>query len=648
MKLLVISLLALFMSLMLVIGGNAFLLTYLGVRLGASGISASQVGIVMVCYSLGFAAGSYWCAGFVNRVGHIRTFAAFTAITAMASIAYPLDSSIYTWSILRFIGGVSAAGLYVIIESWFNAVASNSNRGTLFSLYQVAAYGSSTIAQLSVGLSSTDNDKPFMIAGIMLLAAIIPLTMSRLQSPNIEQGPRMSLLALYRQAPLGITTAICGGFVLGTYYSLVPLFGSQTGMSVKQVSYTMTASVLMALAFAWPVGWICDRIQRSQVLTVILFMAGGLSLLTMFMTPMPFILRLIVLAVLLGLLASVYSISVALTNDRIDSSARVAASSALTLSYGIGSIIGPLVISNLMDLFRPEAMFAGFVAILAMLIVYTRYRQSKVPPLPVAAQESFVATSPEGQVAPAFDPRSEYTDTHELEDLFPDEMVEAANNDDEESAEEDDNDESTADALDSDSTESNTEVSTEPGPDNTDSPADKPTSDESSASAPQSETQTEASKINNESEAKPASETETEEADAKAPSTDTQIETTADETVNEAIETSETEPYVESESETVEDEIPVWEHQEGEYYSEKEASLGQHGDPSADPEAWSDFEALQNNEWEETDPTPSPAGSEDWDSPAETENGDDNNVPTDTENDAPTDETKANTDKSGA
>ncbi|MBS99933.1 MAG: MFS transporter [Oceanospirillaceae bacterium] len=427
MRLIVISLSALFISLMLVISGNAYLLTYLGVRLGAEGVPPTQVGFVMVCYSIGFAVGSHYCTSLVAKVGHIRTFAAFAALTAMASISYPLLDSVYFWALLRFVGGITAAGLYVIIESWFSAVATNNNRATLFALYQVAAYGSSTLAQLSVGYSETTSPVPFTAAGLVLLAAIIPLTLSRMQSPVIEPGPKMSLLALYREAPLGLTCAFTGGIMLGSYYSLAPLFGSLTQMSIAQVSQVMTASVLTALLLAWPIGWICDRVQRSSVMLVITIVGSFISIGVALTVDLPFILRLILMAALLGLLSLVNSLSVALTHDRIDSSARVAASSALMLSYGIGSIIGPVAGSMLMEAFQPATMFIGFAILLVLLTIYVRYRQKLMPPIPVTAQEHYVATMPETQVSREFDPRLDVEEekSSTIEDIFPDEWVEA-------------------------------------------------------------------------------------------------------------------------------------------------------------------------------------------------------------------------------
>ena len=597
MRLLVISLFALFLSLMLVIGGNAFLLTYLGVSLGVNGVSTSQIGIVMAFYSFGFAAGSYFCTSLVSKVGHIRTFAALTAITAIASVSYPLFDSVEYWSVLRLVGGFSAAGLYVIIESWFSAVATNSNRGTLFGFYQISAYAASSIAQFSVGYSDPKSPVPFTIACIVLLLAIIPLSLSRLQSPNIEAGPRMSWFSLYRKAPLGITSALCGGAMLGSYYALAPLYGSQTNMSVEHVSWLMTASVLVALAFAWPIGWLCDRLQRSHVMMGVVLIAAALSVVTVVITPFDFIYRIVVAALFLGLLSVVYSLAVALTNDRIDASARVAASSAVMTSYGIGSIVGPLVISYLMEIFSPNAMFISFAVILVFMALYVRYRQVKLPPIPVAAQETFVSAVPESQARPTFDPRSEYEDTHELEDLFPDGMVAAINGEKEdgEKTESDNASESdeavkdTADAEASDLTNDNAANNDAVAPE--DVTADQAESQTESVKNDSSEQENTSQTTDTKTEA-PAATANPEEANndsaESTPEKDQTAPSDAESTAGEFDEESQAETTlneVDPWDATDLPEEPLWKPEEGEYFDEKEAHLS-NADPVANPEGW--------------------------------------------------------------
>ncbi|GAA0792568.1 MFS transporter [Marinobacterium sediminicola] len=419
MRLLVISLLALFASLSLLIIGNSFLITLLGLRFSLLGIEPSTIGMVMVCYSAGFVIGSLYADRIVRRVGHIRAFAVFAAVAAMAALIYPMTYNVWYWGILRGVGGLTIAALFITIESWFSAVATNKNRSTIFSLYQIAAYSAAALGQLLIGNGNPINYALFSLAALFIIAGIIPLSLSRMKSPEIsEHTDSMSLLQLVQLAPIGVMAAFTSGIFLGSFYALVPLFASLTGLENNEISIYMFASILAAMLFAWPIGWVCDRAKRSNVLLFILVLGAGACAANALVVDMEFGLRLLALCVCMGLASTIYSIGVAITNDMMDSSQIIAASSGLMLSYGVGSVVGPLVSSSLMEYSGPEALFQTLASALVLMAAYTLYRQRRVPPMPVEAQEQFVPAIPDVNALPDIDPRNEeFVDTP-IEELF--------------------------------------------------------------------------------------------------------------------------------------------------------------------------------------------------------------------------------------
>lgn len=420
MHLLVISLLALFASLSLLIVGNSFLITLLGLRFSTLGIEPSTIGMVMVCYSAGFVLGSLYADRVVRRVGHIRAFAVFAAVAAMAALIYPMTYNVWHWGILRGLGGISIAALFVTIESWFSAVATNANRSKIFAIYQIAAYLAAASGQLLVGLGNPIHYALFSLSALFIVAGIIPLSLSRMHSPEIhESAQRMSLLTLARKAPVGVSAAFTSGIFLGSFYALVPLFASQTGLNNNQISYYMFGAILTAMLLAWPIGWICDRFHRSSVLMVVGVLAAAASLGNTFFVQQEFVPRLVLLCLCMGLASTVYSMAVAITNDMMDSSQIMSASAGLLLSYGLGSVAGPLLSSSVMEVFGPAALFQLQALVLAALAGFTLYRRQRVAPLPVEAQEHFIPAIPDTHVIPDIDPRNDaFVDTP-LTDLFP-------------------------------------------------------------------------------------------------------------------------------------------------------------------------------------------------------------------------------------
>ncbi len=421
MRLLMVSLFSLFFSLVLVVTGNAYLLTLIGVQLGQTGTEPTLVGLIMVCYSVGFVAGAFFAPKLLLRVGHIRSFAALAALAAMASITYPLIDTLWFWGVLRALGGFAVAALFVAIESWLSAVASNDNRARLFALYQIATYSAAAGGQLILepGLAAGPN-VAYSLGALLLMAAVIPLSISRLHSPPLEDSASMSLKRLWNITSLGLLTALAAGILISGFYALVPLYATLTGVATDEIGNLMSIAVISAMVLAWPIGWLCDRVERSRVLLIIALVAGIAALLAALGSEWDYALRVLFLAIIMAIIASIYSIAVAITNDLVDPKDRIAASSTLMLSYGLGSIIGPAAGAWLMQALAPSALFFGYGALLLLLGGYTLYRRGQQAPVPVEEQEHFVVAVPESQVASEFDPRTEDIDDVPLEELIRD------------------------------------------------------------------------------------------------------------------------------------------------------------------------------------------------------------------------------------
>ena len=82
---LAVSLAALIASVALLVSGNAFLMTLVGLRLSVDGFTSGLIGWILVCYSFGFVGGTLSAHRVVERVGHVRAFAVFAAALACAA-----------------------------------------------------------------------------------------------------------------------------------------------------------------------------------------------------------------------------------------------------------------------------------------------------------------------------------------------------------------------------------------------------------------------------------------------------------------------------------------------------------------------------------------------------------------------------------
>ena len=404
----VASLSALILSIVLLVSGNAFLMTLLGIRLGIEQVAPDIIGWVLVCYSIGFVLGTLYVHRIIGRVGHIRAFAVFAAFAAVASLMYPMSLSMGFWAFLRVLSGFSIAGVLVVVESWFSSRATNANRGALFAVYQVVFYLSAAGGQLLVNVGDPASFLPFSLAAILLTLALVPLSLTRMEAPVIEQVSRLSFFTLARESFTGVAGAVICGVLIGGFYALGPVYATLVGLDLAKVSTFMASAIVAAMILAWPLGRVCDRFDRRRVMFwVALTAALAAALVGLLGAFDPWLLMLLV-GTVVGLSATLYPVAVAITNDRMESSRIVPASATLLLSYGIGSVLGPIVMARLIALLGPEGLFFGMAVFLTLLALITSYRISHTEDVPVADQEQFVTTMPESSVVlTELDPRNE-------------------------------------------------------------------------------------------------------------------------------------------------------------------------------------------------------------------------------------------------
>ena len=413
----VISLSALILSIILLVSGNAFLMTLLGIRLSIESISPDVIGWILVCYSIGLVVGSLYAHLIIGRVGHIRSFAVFAAVSAVAALLYPMAVSEVFWAVLRVISGFSIAGLMVVIESWFSSRATNSNRGTMFAVYQIVYYLASAGGQLFVNIGEPSTFMPFSLAAILLVLALIPLSMTRMEAPAIEQSPRISIFTLARESSSGVAGAVICGVVVSGFYAMGPVYATLTGLDLARTSTFMASAIVAAMILAWPMGRLCDLFDRRRVMFwSALVSAGSAGFVAIGGAAEPWMLTLFV-GISTGLSAALYPMAVAITNDRMESNRIVAASATLLLSYGVGSVIGPVVMAEMINLIGPSGMFIGNAGFLLVLALITGFRISYTEDVAVEDQEDFVPAMPESSpVLAELDPRNEeFSESPEVE-----------------------------------------------------------------------------------------------------------------------------------------------------------------------------------------------------------------------------------------
>ena len=408
---------ATYRSIVSLLCGTAFLLAGSGLhslllplRGQAEGFSTAALGLLGTAWAGGFVAGCYFAPLLVRKVGHVRAFGAFASSAAMVALTTGLWIDELAWIGLRAATGFAMAGAFMVIESWLNERATNENRGTVFGLYMMVTYAAITVGQMMVATTDVGNAAPFMLAGILFCASLIPTAISSAASPQPLAEVRLDLRRLYANSPVAAVGCVLIGVANGAWGTLGAVYGARAGISAFEIALMMSLVVVAGALAQLPVGRASDRTDRRYVLSAAAFGAALFALSLFAFAPRSGTVILILTAGYGALAYTLYSIAVAHANDHASPEDFVKVSGGLLLLYGFGTMIGPLAGAYLMERMRPDSLFLATAAPHLALGVYALMRARVRAPVPVEEREAFKTLPAERAVTPQaglLDPRSE-------------------------------------------------------------------------------------------------------------------------------------------------------------------------------------------------------------------------------------------------
>jgi MFS family permease len=326
--------------------GNALQGTLLSVRGTDEGFSPTAVGAVGAGFWAGIVLGSLLGAGLIRRVGHIRTFAALGASASTAPLIHLLVINPTAWVLARALTGFCFAGLFMVVESWLNGVATSDTRGRILSVYGMTGLMAGVGGQLLLARIDPTGFKGFCIVGIIIAFALVPIALTRAAPPrDVGGGARLSLMALYRKVPFGPVITLLCGMTNSAFFALGPVYAKRHGFDTGGIAVFMACATLGGFLLAWPLGWLSDLLDRRIVViaAAIAAAASMLALITFLPTDVSRVTLCLCVALFGGTVVPTYSIVMAHVNDAVGKSEFVAASGCLLLVNGVGSTVGPLI-----------------------------------------------------------------------------------------------------------------------------------------------------------------------------------------------------------------------------------------------------------------------------------------------------------------
>lgn len=241
---------------------------------------------------------------------------------------------------------------------------------------------------LLLNLATPSGFELFILALVLVSAALIPALLTVRPAPRVEAPSKMSLLALYRSSPLGVIGGIGNGLVNGTFIGLTVVLAQRMCYSAADLALFSTIAVVGAGALQWPLGYLSDRFDRRTVLAVVILQVATVAFAGTYTDLTDKSTGLALMFIYGGVTIPLYSLILAHLNDYLRQDQMVAAASSYVFLIGTSATVGPIVTSWLMDRVGDGSFFAFQGVVLLASGGFAVWRMTQRPEVALADQTS--------------------------------------------------------------------------------------------------------------------------------------------------------------------------------------------------------------------------------------------------------------------
>ena len=184
------------------------------------------------------------------------------------------------------------------------------------------------------------------------------------------------------------------GGVFSLLFGMSDVYGSEKGLTVKEISLLVGSIYIAGVIFQYPVGFISDRTDRRKLI-ILLSLIGFTGVLSGIIFYNNFYVVLFTFFVAGGVANPLYSVVIAYTNDYLDQEDMASAAGGLVFMSGIGGVIVPVLTGQLMDRFGPESLLFIMGITFIIIVGYGLYRSTKRSTLDIDASTTHIAIMPQ-------------------------------------------------------------------------------------------------------------------------------------------------------------------------------------------------------------------------------------------------------------
>ncbi len=352
----------------------------LALVLDQQGVSKTLIALNTATQALAIFAIAPLAPGLMARFSHARIMQLSALALAFLFLLIGCYQNIWFWFPLRFLIGALTALLWITSEALINAISEDHHRGRVVAIYSAVGSAGFALGPLLLIGTGSSGILPFLVTVALILLAAMPLWWVTAVAQQEAERRHVGLWVVVRAAPVIMLANLVYAASVEAQITFFPLFGMSLGLSEAYSLSLMTLIAFGGMVLIIPLGWLADHVDRMGLMAICVF---GCSL-GFFLLPWMLVLGQLEAGVFVfffgGVEGMIYALGVTLIGERFKGAELASATTAFTVCWGAGTILGPLLAGIGMDLMGDRMLAwiaAGFFLCYLPLPLASWWRRQK-------------------------------------------------------------------------------------------------------------------------------------------------------------------------------------------------------------------------------------------------------------------------------
>ncbi|MEB1809048.1 MAG: MFS transporter [Bacillaceae bacterium] len=372
--------------LMVLVAGfsQGMLLPLLAIMLEQAGTSSSLNGLNAAALYIGILLASPFIEKPVRKYGYKPVITIGLILIIFSLFLFPFWQVFWFWFILRMIVGIGDNMVHFATQVWITSTSPVHKRGRNISLYGLAFSLGFSAGPFMTRLLAINEYLPFIIAALFSLVSYGFVLFLKNEWPenDLETAKQTGTWGRYKQviklAWFALLPGFCYGFLEASIHGNYPVYALRSGFTIEWVSILLPAFVIGGLITQLPLGLLSDKWGRKKILLTVTFL-GSLSFFSMIFVEQSHLLLLFIFTIAGALVGSLYSLGVMYLADLLPRNLLPTGNVMTAVSFGLGSILGPLTGGILIDVMERGSIYFAVGGILFIVFILGVVFKEKAP-----------------------------------------------------------------------------------------------------------------------------------------------------------------------------------------------------------------------------------------------------------------------------